>query len=655
MSDYQAISDPRLERRLSQRRVFVVLIVVFLLCIGLVARYYSLQIKHHERYATLSDENRIHVRTVPPTRGLIYDRNGVILAENLPSYTLSIVRERAENIDKLLLDLKELIGLTDQEIQQFQTQRNQFRRPYDGIELRYQLSEVEVAKLAVNEYRLPGIEVEVQLIRHYPLGQIYAHTLGYVGRINAKEKARFDPDLYEGTRVTGKTGVEKQYEDSLLGLVGYEHVETDARGNVLRVLEREDPVPGQNIWLHLDSRLQAKIYELLEGKRASMVAIDVKTGGVLAMASLPSFDPNLFVTGISSKNYNSLLYDGDKPLFDRSVYGQYPPGSTLKPMYGLAGIAEGIVSPDFSVNDFGFFQLPNEERRFRDWKKEGHGKVDLRVAIEQSCDVYFYELGYKAGIDILSKYGSLFGLGKSTGIDLPSESYGVMPSRDWKREYRRFAWYPGDTINASIGQGYTLTTPLQLANMTAILARRGGDITPSILRAMDQPHFLFENPETRVVEAQKDHWDLVYQGMEDVLHAVRGTAYSVSKGMNYRMAGKTGTAQVVGIDQDAEYDSEQLKERQRDHALFVGFAPAEEPRIAVSVILENGELSTNAAMLARKLIDEWMRLDKLDTDRIREQELLSEFDSVASQEDSSISDATAVVGVLTPSESGVDP
>ena len=587
----------------------MVLGLAFVLIVCLVARYYFLQITLHERFATLSDENRVHVRPVPPTRGLIYDRNGLILAENRPSYTLSIVRERAMDIDQLLLDLAELINLEDQEIEQFQARRNQYRRPYDGIALRFQLTEEEVAKLAVNEFRLPGIEVEVELIRHYPLGQIYAHTLGYVGRINPVEQSRLDPDLYEGTRVVGKIGVEKQYEDSLLGLVGYEYVETDARGNVMRVLEREDPVPGQNIWLHLDSRLQEKVYEILEGRRASIVAIEVETGGVLAMASMPSFDPNLFVTGISSREYNALLNDLDKPLYDRSVYGQYPPGSTLKPVYGLAGLAEGVVEPDYTVLDYGFFQLPNEERRFRDWKKEGHGEVDLRVAIEQSCDVYFYEMGYRAGIDVLSKYGEIFGLGQSTGIDLPSESIGVMPSRDWKRNYRGIAWYPGDTINASIGQGFTLTTPLQLAKMAAMLARRGGNITPSLIRAMDQPEFLFENPLMVAAETDTEHWDTIFAGMESVMHSVRGTAYSVGVDTQYRMAGKTGTAQVVGIEQGAEYDSEQLKERQRDHALFVGFAPVENPGIAVAIILENGEQSTAAAAMARALIDEWYRLN----------------------------------------------
>lgn len=618
MTDFQPLNDPKAERKLQQQRILIALGLAFFLTICLAVRYYYLQIEQHELYATLSDENRVHVRPVPPTRGLIYDRNGVILAENRPSYTLSIVRERAEDIDQLLLDLTELIGLDEQEIEQFEEQRDQYRRPYDGIPLRFQLVQEEVAKLAVNEFRLPGIEIEVELLRHYPLGEIYAHTLGYVGRINESEQARLDRDLYEGTRVIGKIGVEKQYEDSLLGLVGYEHVETDARGNVMRVLEREDPVPGQNIWLHLDSRLQKKVYEILEGSRASIVAIEVETGGVLAMASLPSFDPNLFVTGISSREYNALLNDFDRPLYDRSIYGQYPPGSTLKPVYGLAGLAEGVVTPDYTVSDYGYFQLPNEERRFRDWKRVGHGEIDMRQAIEQSCDVYFYEMGYHAGIEILSQYGEMFGLGQSTEIDLPAESTGVMPSRDWKRDYRGIAWYPGDTINVSIGQGFTLTTPLQLAKMTAMLARRGGNIKPSILRAMDAPEFLFENPFVLKANTESAHWETIFAGMESVMHSNRGTAYIVGSDSEYRIAGKTGTAQVVGIEQGAEYDSEQLKERQRDHALFVGFAPIENPGIAVAIILENGEQSTKAAAIAKALMDEWYRLERQDLADISE-------------------------------------
>ena len=609
MENYQALNDPQTARSLLQFRLLLVFVLVLVLSFVLIGRYFFLQINKHELYATLSDENRVHVRAVPPTRGLIYDRNGVVLAENLPSYTLSIVRERAEDVDQLLVDLDRLISLDAKELERFNAQRKQYRRPYDGIALRFKLTEEEVAILAVNEFRLPGIQVDAELVRHYPFGEMFAHTLGYVGRINGLEASKLSQEHYEGTHIIGKIGVEKQYENVLLGEVGYEYVETDARGHVQRILERKDPIAGENLWLHLDSRLQESLFDALESSRASVVAIDVETGGVLAMLSTPGFDPNLFVTGISSREYNAFLHNLDKPLYDRSLLGEYPPGSTVKPLYGLAGLAAKAVTADFSIQDHGFFQLPNEERRFRDWKREGHGRVDMRKAISESCDVYFYELGHRAGIDAISQFGDMFGLGRRTGIDLPSERYGVMPSREWKRVWRGIAWYPGDTINASIGQGFTLTTPLQLANMTAMMARRGTNIPPRVLRAKAHAESLVDNPEQSTVFVPKEYWDLVFQGMHDVIHSPRGTAHRVSEGLEYSLAGKTGTAQVVGIEQGAEYDSEQLKERLRDHALFIGFAPLEKPKIAVSVILENGEASSAAAAIARVVIDKWHALN----------------------------------------------
>lgn len=588
-------------------RILVAIVVVLVLSVCLVGRYYFLQIEQFERYATISEENRVHVRPVKPTRGLIYDRNGVVVAENLPSYTLSIVRERTENIEQLLAELMLLLNLSDAELSEFRDQWPKYRRPYEGLPLRFQLTEDEVAKLAVNQFRLLGIEVEAELIRHYPQGELFAHTLGYVGRINDADQRRLDPLLYEGTYITGKIGIEKQYEDRLLGTVGSEYVETNARGRVLRVLDREDAIAGEDLWLHMDSRIQATLHELLEGRRAAVVAIEVETGGVLAMVSVPSFDPNLFVTGISGRAYSALLTDHDKPLYDRSLYGQYPPGSTVKPLYGLAGLAEGAITTDHTISDYGYFQLPEREYRYRDWKREGHGRVDLRIAIEQSCDVFFYELGNIAGIDVLSEYGDLFGLGRATNIDLPSERIGVMPSREWKSANRGSSWYPGDTINASIGQGFTLTTPLQLATMTAMLARRGKSIAPSVVRSVGGRENTLDVVVEDALEVPSEYWDAVYQGMEDVIHSPKGTAFKVGDGLAYRMAGKTGTAQVVSIDQDAEYDSEQLKERQRDHALFVGFAPLEDPKIAVSVILENGEASSAAAEIARVVMDEWYK------------------------------------------------
>lgn len=571
----------------------------------LLLRYYDLQIKDHQRYATLSDENRVHVRAVAPTRGLIFDRNGVILAENRPSYTLSIVTERTSDLEQLLAELKALLGLTDAEIARFEEQKSQYRRPYESIPLRFQLTEENVALLAVNEFRLPGIEVEVELVRHYPFNEAFAHSVGYVGRINDREQAVIEKERYEGTHVIGKIGIEKQYEDLLHGSVGYEYVETDARGNVLRVLEREDATPGEDLYLSIDSRLQLRAEELLEGRRASVVAIDVETGEVLALVSTPSYDANMFVTGISFKDYDSLLHNINRPLYDRALLGQYPPGSTVKPLYALAGLATGAVTKEWSIQDYGEFQLPNQERVYRDWKRGGHGRVDLRIAVEQSCDVYFYELGNMVGIDVLSEFGHMFGLGHKTGIDMPSEMSGIMPSREWKRAARGLSWYPGDTINASIGQGFSLVTPLQLAQMTANIARRGVSLKPHMIHAVNEREIeVAQNP---LVDIAPDHWNTVHSAMEDVVHSMRGTASAQGRGLSFRMAGKTGTAQVVGIPQDAEYDPELLEEFMLDHALFVSFAPVEDPKIAIAVVIENGEHGSYvAAPVARELTVQWL-------------------------------------------------
>jgi len=604
-SEYQSISDPNIQRRVVRSRIMGLSLLLASLLAVLLLRYYDLQIKDHQRYATLSDENRVHVRAVAPTRGLIFDRNGVILAENRPSYTLSIVTERTSDLEQLLAELKALLGLTDAEMARFEEQKSQYRRPYESIPLRFQLTEENVALLAVNEFRLPGIEVEVELVRHYPFNEAFAHSVGYVGRINDREQAVIEKERYEGTHVIGKIGIEKQYEDLLHGSVGYEYVETDARGNVLRVLEREDATPGEDLYLSIDSRLQLRAEELLEGRRASVVAIDVETGEVLALVSTPSYDANMFVTGISFKDYDSLLHNINRPLYDRALLGQYPPGSTVKPLYALVGLATGAVTKEWSIQDYGEFQLPNQERVYRDWKRGGHGRVDLRIAVEQSCDVYFYELGNMVGIDVLSEFGHMFGLGHKTGIDMPSEMSGIMPSREWKRAARGLSWYPGDTINASIGQGFSLVTPLQLAQMTANIARRGVSLKPHMIHAVNEREIeVAQNP---LVDIAPDHWNTVHSAMEDVVHSMRGTASAQGRGLSFRMAGKTGTAQVVGIPQDAEYDPELLEEFMLDHALFVSFAPVEDPKIAIAVVIENGEHGSYvAAPVARELTVQWL-------------------------------------------------
>jgi penicillin-binding protein 2 len=612
MADHHHIKDHHQEARIFSHRLLLVTLLILVLIGVLLARFYNLQVVNHQDYVTQSDRNRVQVQPLPPTRGLIYDSNGVLLADNRASFTLNIIKERVDGLEQTLTFLDQLLDLSDEELSKFNKRLRQRRRPYESVPLRYRLSEEEIAKLAVNAYRLPGVEVDGELVRDYPLGGLLAHSVGYVGRINDRELASFSEEEYQqysGTHTIGKIGLEKRYEQQLLGQVGNQNVETNARGRVLRVLERTDPIPGKNLWLYLDSRLQQQAFDSLAGRRGAVVALDVKTGGVLAMVSTPSYDPNLFVTGISYKDYNALNRSVDLPLFNRTIQGQYPPGSTLKPMLGLGGLHHSVVDAQSSVRDPGYYQLEGEERLYRDWKREGHGhRVKLHQAIVESCDTYYYDLAFRMGIDRLYPFGSQFGLGQRTGIDIPSERKGLWPSRQWKREARGLPWYPGDSLNVGLGQGDVLTTPLQLASMMATMASRGERIQPKLVQCVaEQP---VEQKRAQVEPILEHRWQTIEAAMRDVIHSYRGTAQSIRRGMDYQMAGKTGTAQVVGIAQGEEYDSEALAERQRDHALFVAYAPLSDPKIAVAVIVENGEKSSKAAKVARQVIDRYLQLDR---------------------------------------------
>lgn len=610
MSETQHFKDYHRETRIFWARLAVMSVLMLALMGVLVYRYHHLQVVQYQDYATQSDRNRIHVQPIPPTRGLIYDRNGLLLAENRPSYTLSVVRERAGDLEETLKYLQTLVEINANDLEKFYKLMHQRRRPFEPVPLRYNLTEEELASLAVNEFRLEGVEIDAQLVRHYPYGELFAHTVGYVGRISEAELTNFDEDQYRrysGTHSIGKTGLERYYEDILLGEVGNQNVETNARGRVQRVLERIDPKPGGDLHLYLDVRMQQTAMAALAGRRGAVVAIEVKSGGVLAAVSTPSYDPNLFVTGISFADYRNLNESIDMPLYNRFIQGVYPPGSTIKPVVGLAGLDTGFTDARRTINDPGTFRLPNTEWVWRDWKRGGHGsRVDLKQAIAESCDTYFWDLGNRMGIDRLSEFGSHFGLGELTRIDIPNERRGVWPSREWKRAVRGQGWYPGDTINMSIGQGYVLTSPMQLAVMTATLAHRGVRIRPQMTERANGK-FLAPIIEDRFDVAEA-HWDAVFDGMAEVMHGARGTARRAAQGAEYRMAGKSGTAQVVSIPQGAKYDSEALKERHRDHALFVAFAPLEDPQIAVSVILENAEGgSSQAGPVARIVMDAFLR------------------------------------------------
>ncbi len=605
-----ALKDPFLESRIFSARTLFVAALVLLLLGLLLARYFSLQITQYDTYRTESDRNRVQLQSLPPKCGLILDRNGVLLAENRPSYVLSLVVERVPDIDVTLTVLNQLVAISDSDVEKFY-RRVLRRRPYDSVPLHFRLSEEERALLAVNRYRLPGVVVDAQLVRHYPHGELFSHALGYVGRINEQEQSELDEVRYRGTNHVGKIGLEKYYEDRLHGQVGYQNVETNALGRVLRVLERTDPIPGANLTLSLDTGAQTAAYEALAGRRGAVVAMDPKNGELLALVSAPGFDTNLFVNGISSRDYNALRNSTALPLFNRAVQGQYPPGSTVKPVIGLAGLEYGITTQDETIKDPGWYVLPGEERRFRDWtlkvRGTGHGKaVDLHQAIEESCDVYFYDLAHRMGIDRIAEFSAPFGLGTSTGLDTTHERSGILPSRAWKRRARGQVWFPGETLNVGIGQGHMLATPLQLAAMTAIVASRGVRYTPSLLHAVNGQSVARSN--AGLVEASDENWEIIHVAMRDVMHGARGSARAVGRGSQITMAGKSGTAQVVGIAQDAEYDADELAERHRDHGLFIAFAPYDDPTIAVAVVVENGGGgSTVAAPIARKVIEQYLQ------------------------------------------------
>ena len=604
--EHHHFKDHRSESSIFTRRVLIAMTIVLFIFGGLISRFYILQVTYHKDYLSLSDRNRIQVRPMPPNRGLIYDRHGELLAENRPSFTLSIVKEHVKDLDGVITAIGKLIEVSETDVSNFEKALKQRRRPYQPIPLRYRLTQDEIALIAVNKYALKGVKVEAQLVRHYPYGDLFAHTLGYVGRINDRELKSFDErdyTRYAGTHSIGKIGLEKFYEDELLGLVGTEYVEANAHGRVLRVTREESPEAGQDIHLYLDRAVQQAAKDAMQERRGAVVAIEVDTGGILAMLSTPSYDPNLFVTGISYKNYKDLNESLDLPLFNRTIQGQYPPGSTLKPMLGLGGLQDQIVTYETTVPDPGFYQLENDERLYREWKKGGHqNPVDLSKAIIESCDIYFYDMAFRMGVDRMHAFGLKFGLGELTKVDVPSERRGLWPSREWKKRVRGLSWYPGNSLNMSIGQGDVLATPLQLAVMTGALATRGERYTPHLASKVGDK--VIEPELVEAVDAYENHWDYIQLAMENVVHGRMGTAKKIARKANYRMAGKTGTAQVVGIAQDERYDREKVAERNRDHGLFIGYAPAENPQIAVAVIVENGESGSSAAApVVRKVFD----------------------------------------------------
>ena len=600
------LKDHEKETRLVNQRLIACAILVAVLAGSLIARMYFLQVTEFGYHSTISENNRVHVLPIPPERGLIYDRNGEVLADNRPSFNLTLTRERAGDWHKVIDELMTLLELPDEDRILFDKELKQVRHPFEPATLLYELTDEQIAILAVNQYLLPGVDVAAQFVRHYPLGDHFAHSIGYVGRINEKEASQLDNE-YRGTQSIGKTGIERFYESELHGHVGYEEVETNAQGRVLRVLKHTDPVPGKNITLSLDVHLQEAAEKALGDRRGSVVALDPETGEVLAMVSKPSFDPNLFVTGISFKQYAALRDSIDRPLFNRVLRGLYAPGSTVKPEVAIAGLDSGVVNASTKVFDPGYFQLPDFDHKYRNWNHSGDGWVDMDTAIMRSNDTYFYTLAHKLGIDRLHDYMTMFGIGQKVSLDMFEESAGLMPSREWKRATRRQAWFPGETVILGIGQGYMQVTPLQLAQATSLIASKGVWHRPHL--AMDVGHVapVDEHPMPNIVLHDPREWEQVNEGMQMVMHDPRGIARDAAKGAQYRIAGKSGTAQVVAIKQGERYNRLKTLERNRDNALFVGFAPAEHPKIVVSVTIENGEAGGRVAgPVVREILDAWL-------------------------------------------------
>lgn len=612
MRHQTAISDYLLESQLFLGRAVATMILVIVLIGILIVRLIDLQIVNHHHFSTRSQANQVQLQALPPTRGLIFDRNGEILAQNLPTFSLELIPDQIPDLDTTLHDLAALITLTESDLDRFHKQLNP-SRGFRKIALRFRLTDEEVARFSVNRHRFPGVDVHARLTREYPKGELTSHVIGYVGRINVEELERIDPSDYSGTSHIGKTGIEKTYEDILHGDVGVQHVETNALGRTLQVLKQTAPIRGNHLHLTLDIHLQEDATTALGDFNGSVIALHIPSGGILAMVSKPTFDTNLFVNGIDHATYQALNTSADKPLFNRSLFGQYPPGSTIKPMVGLAGLQLGII--DSAQRHFcpGFFMLPGKDHKYRDWKKQGHAAVNLDAAITQSCDVYFYKLGLALGIDKMQDFLSGFGLGEPTGLDIVGEQSGLLPSRDWKRRVHNQPWFPGETLITAIGQGFMLTTPLQLARATAILAKRGEDVQPKIVRAIETPDHsrqetLMQPHHDQRVSATDKHWDEVIASMIHVVHGARGTARAIGVDAEYTIAGKTGTAQVFSIKQDEVYQPGEIVEKLRDHSLFIGFAPVDDPQIAVAVVVENGGSGSKvAAPIARRIMDRYLR------------------------------------------------
>ncbi len=591
--------------RMFMHRIIIFGLLIFAGLSGLLLRYGYLQVYAHDKYKTQADNNRIKLISAPPSRGYIYDRNGVLLADNQPVFTAMLSPDEVENPERTLALLAPIFELTETDITDILARLG--RTKNDPVTIKIDLTDTQLAQFSERKPFFPGVTIQSKLTRSYPYDELFAHVIGYVGRINDKESKQINKDRYAGTDLIGKIGIEDYYEDILLGQPGYQSVETDAHGNILRQLETKAPIAGNDITLSLDYGLQMVAQKQLDGRRGAIVAIDPKNGDVLAFVSNPSYDPNPFISGISFRDYGDLRDDLDQPLYNRALQGMYPPASTIKPFEALGGIHYGLRTWDSTIFDPGYFSLPGDSHRFRDWKKGGHGPVNMKKSIVMSVDTYYYKLAYEMGIQRLHDWMVRFGFGEQTGIDLPSEKSGIMPSPKWKQETYGKGWLPGETISVSIGQGYFLATPLQIANATAMTANKGYHITPHLLKRSDGAADIdiIDRPDGRIeYNGQASDWTRMHDAMEQTVKA--GTARRAYN-PKYRMAGKTGTAQVKSIAQGKSYNKAALDKRHWDHAWFNGFAPVENPEIAVAVLVENGGGGgAVAAPVGRALFDYWV-------------------------------------------------
>lgn len=608
------------------RRALFAFVVIILLIFVLLANLADLQISNFSYYSTKSNNNRIEIIPIPPSRGMIYDRNGTPLAINNITYQLNIVPDKTKNLNEQFEQLKKIVDLTDEDIENFQKERRNYRS-HRPVPLKENLTEKQIARFIVDQHRFPFVSIVKIQHRYYPYGASLTHILGYISKINSQDKQRLEEENkasnYVATFNIGKMGIERYYEDVLHGTAGNEKVEVNSRGRIVRLLEQHPPQAGEDIYLSINLKLQLYIESLLAGRKASVVAINPNNGEILAMVSSPSYDSNDFVGGISSKKYSELLNDPSKPLFNRALLGAYPPASTVKPFISIAALSEGVVSPKSVVNDPGWWQLPGTERRYRDWLKWGHGHVDVLRAIEESVDTYFYQVAYDMGIDRLNLWMTKFGYGQRTGIDIsPSEeTRAVMPSREWKLKRHKKSWLQGDTIPVGIGQGYWTATPMQMAKALTTLINNGKTYTPHFLlykksdiintnqnQPLIDPSKYIEN--NSLVDVNPTYWALAKEGMHRVMFGARGTARKVYAGAKYQAAGKSGTAQVYGLKENETYNAHRIPEHLRDHALFIAYAPYDKPKIALAIVLENGGGgSSNGGAVARKILDYYLEGD----------------------------------------------